>query len=363
MRINKREFDGPRMARPGEAAEILRLIDRIFADGLPVGMKAEYPHLYGDMERNPEWCHIVTHRGRIIAHTGIYPLEFVACGHRVMVGGIGAVATDDKYRGQGLMSDLLDYSTKWMRTHGMPVSILWGDHIRYARFGWAGCGRQIRFGLNERSAAEPLAKFRHKVAEIRDIGPVARALHDLQRALPLRVERTDREFPLVLKKIGSRVFVARRGGRIVAYAQIRGGRRRGKGRSDWHVEQMAGDGEGILSILGWMVRRNDVDWVRGSLPVVHAGYLRALVRASDCWSTGVELLGQVKVVDLDAALHALGAGDLASAVRGLKLADADQARLLFGPLSPNELVCSGPVRKKLASRLPLPFHLWPADHV
>jgi predicted N-acetyltransferase YhbS len=361
--INKREFDGPRMARPGETAEILRLIDRVFASGLPVGMKAEYPHLYGDMERNLEWCHVVTHRGRIISHTGIYPLEFVACGHRVTVGGIGAVATDDKYRGQGLMSDLLDYSTEWMRTHGMPVSILWGDHIRYARFGWAGCGRQIRFGINERSAAVPLAKLRNPVTEVRDVGRVAEELHVLQCALPLRVERSAGEFPLVLKKIGSRVFVAKRGVRIIAYAQVRGGRRGKRGRADWHVEQMAGKGEGILSILGWMVRKNDVDWVRGALPVVHTDYLRTIMKASDCWSTGVELLGQVKVVDVDATLDALGAGDLKSVVRGLKLADVDLARLLFGPLSPNELVCSGPVRRKLAGRLPLPFHLWPADHV
>jgi hypothetical protein len=170
-------------------------------------------------------------------------------------------------------------------------------------------------------------------------------------------------FPLVMRKANRRVFAAKRGKRITAYALGRPGWRKEKGRRDWQLEELAGSGEGILSILRWLVRKEDVNWVRGGLPFAHTDYLRPLLRASDGWATQVSQLCQIKVVDLDAALDALGARDLKASVRKLKLPVTDQARLLFGPLSPNELVCNGPVRRRLAGRLPLPFYLWPSDHV
>src|SRR3990172_4831266 len=132
-------YEGPRAARPGEGAKVLRFISRIFS-GRRMGrgwtMLREYPHLYGDMERHLEWCRVVTHEGRIVSHVGVYPLPFVSFGRRMLAGGIGAVATDPAHRGQGLMAVLLDHPTRYMKHHGMPLSILWGDRTRYARFGW-----------------------------------------------------------------------------------------------------------------------------------------------------------------------------------------------------------------------------------
>ncbi len=330
--------------------------------GRPGGMAREYPQLYLHLEHNLHGCHVVTHEGRIVAHTGVYPLEFVIYGRRVLVGGIGAVSTHEKYRGQGLMSVLLHYATDWMRTHGMPLSILWGEHLRYARFGWVGAGGRLTYGFSKRTAKEVLARYDARVVELTALERAAEELHALHRRLPLRVERSAEVFPLMLKKIHRRVFVALQGQRILAYAVARSSKS-GKGRVDWSIEEVVGSGPGILSILRWLVRRPETGWVQGELPLVHRDYLKPLLNASDGWSTSVKPLGQIKVVDEDGALKAFRASAIQPALRRLRLSPLDRVRLLFGPLTPYLLLPHEAAHNRLAKHLPLPFYLWPTDHV
>jgi GNAT superfamily N-acetyltransferase len=358
-----RGFDGPRPARPGETAEVYRLIQGIF--GNPhFSMLPEYPHLYGDMEAHLDWCHVITHRGRIVSHTGIYPLRFVAGPRSVMVGGIGAVATEPAYRGKGMMSAFLDYSTRWMRSHGMPVSILWGDRLRYARYGWEPAGLSWGFGINQRSAGA-LAKFREPVRELEGAGPHLDALFGLHQALPLRVDRDPGEFGLVLGKAGRRIFAAFGGRKPTAFV-VASGRREGGGKRPgdwWNIQMMAGSRTGILSIIRWFLAGPGTRGVGGQVPVEWRNYLNDLIDCADHWGgTGLSALGQVKVVDLKGTMSALGAGGLAPAVGGLGLSVTGQARILFGPLPPSALLSPARARK-FAGRLPLPFYLWPLDHV
>jgi len=361
--VLSRGFDGPRVAKPGETAEILDLLQRIF--GNPgFSMLAEYPHLYGDMESNLDWCHVIAHRGRIVSHTGIYPLKFVAGARSVMVGGIGAVATEPAYRGKGMMSAFLDYSTAWMRGHGMPVSILWGDRLRYARYGWEPAGAAWSFTMNQRSAGA-LARYREPVREIAEPGPYLDDLHAIHQALPLRVDRTRDEFGLVLRKAGRKVFAAFEGRKPAAFV-IAAGRREGKGRRSeewWNLQLAAGSRKGILSIIRWFLSRPGARGVGGQVPVEWRGYLNDLVDCADHWrGTGIGALGQVKVVDLKETVSALGAGGLVPAVRRLRLPVTRQASLLFGPLPASAHLPPAKARR-FAGKLPLPFYLWPCDHV
>jgi len=364
VKILAKRYEGPRMARPGEGAEVLRLISRVFPGGPSMGpgwsMLSEYPHLYGDMEACLDTCFVIRHEGRIVSHCGVYPLEFVAGTSRALCGGIGAVATLDAYRGRGMMAALLDYCSDYMRGHGMPVSILWGDRTRYARFGWEPAGEKFEFRIDARSA-ETLRRYDDRVVELKDPERRAEELHSLHRALPVRVERSAAVFPLVMRKVGRRVFCAVRGKRIVAYALIRhwGGRK----RAGWSVQETAGAPEGVLSLYRWFASRPGTDRVHGEVPFAPLPYLQTLFGATDFWRSSISVLGQIKIVDRPALLGAYRLGSLDRAVRGLKWNSLEQARLLFGPLPPRAILPPGSALRALDRRLPLPFYLWPSDHV
>jgi GNAT superfamily N-acetyltransferase len=61
---------------------------------------------------------------------------------------IGAVATDENYRGQGLASRLVSRVLEWSRAKGAAVAILWGaEHSLYAKLGFSLCGTQALVAL------------------------------------------------------------------------------------------------------------------------------------------------------------------------------------------------------------------------
>jgi GNAT superfamily N-acetyltransferase len=322
-------------------------------------MEREYPHLYGDMERHLEWCRVVTHEGRIVSHVGVYPLPFVSYGRRIPAGGIGAVATEPAYRGQGLMAALLDHATGYMRHHGLPLSILWGDRTRYARFGWEPAGRALSFAVNRR-CAEALKAHDAPVAELRDPARASDVLLALHRINPVRVDRDESMMTCITAKIGRRTVVARRGRTVIGYAIVR--RWSGTDGATWNLEELGGSAHGVLSLIRWFAARPGVARVRGTAPVEGVRWLPELQSAIDHWGSSVQWLGQIKVTDRPALMLAHGLPALESRLARLRLDANAAARLLYGPLPPGAHL---PARAaaSYAGRLPLPLFMWNTDHV
>ncbi len=352
-------YEGPRAARPGEAKALLAFLDRTFIGGCPRGMAREYPHLYGEMERHLEWCRVVTHEGRIVSHVGVYPLPFVSFGRRIMAGGIGAVATEPAHRGQGLMAALLDHATGYMKHHGMPLSILWGDRTRYARFGWEPAGRALSFVVSRRTA-EVLKAHDAPVRELHDPARHADRLLALHRRNPVRVERDPWMMGCILRKIGRRTFAAFQQRTIIGYAVAR--RWAGKSGATWAVEECGGSPHGVASLVRWFATRPGVARVRGVAPVDVAGWLPALLPAIENWGSSIGWLGQIKVTDRPALLRAHGVASLERRVARLRLGETGDARLLYGPLAPPALLPPH-AAAPLVPRLPLPLFMWNTDHV
>jgi hypothetical protein len=68
---------------------------------------------------------------------------------------IGAVATDEAYRGHGFASELVTVATQWAVTRGAAVAFLWGsEHALYQRLGFELCGSQILVPLLNIKAPE-----------------------------------------------------------------------------------------------------------------------------------------------------------------------------------------------------------------
>jgi hypothetical protein len=259
------------------------------------------------------------------------------------------------------MSVLLGHVTAWMRTHGMPLSILWGDRMRYARFGWDVAGARLAYSFSRRHA-RALAGARERVVRLSDPAARAAELHALHRELPVRVERSAADFPKVLRKIGRTVFAAARGGRLAAYVLAKRESWDGSPRG-WSVEEAAGSAAGVLSLHRHLLTLPRIERVRGVLPLAPLPWTRSLLAAVDGWRVGIVPMGQIKVVDRAAVLSALGAAPVGSALARLAPDPAAEARLLFGPAPAALQLPPGRTARVLAGILPLPLFLWPSDHV
>jgi len=63
---------------------------------------------------------------------------------------IGAVATDESVRGQGLASATVSHAMLWAEAQGAALLLLWGsEHSMYEKLGFELCGNQVRGSLLE----------------------------------------------------------------------------------------------------------------------------------------------------------------------------------------------------------------------
>lgn len=112
-----------------------------------------------DISRRSPWLfteerisdHLICERdGGIRAVVGAYPYEVRLSGRIFRMLGVGQVITQPEYRGQGMMSSLLSEVTRILDEEEYDGSWLWGDRIRYGRFGWGTAGRSVDLTIDTR---------------------------------------------------------------------------------------------------------------------------------------------------------------------------------------------------------------------
>ncbi len=88
---------------------------------------------------------------QLVAHAGIRFCEMQTLdGRKVPIAMIGAVATDEKFRGQGLSSKILEKLCQLSEEHQCDWTILWGaEHDFYRRFGFELQGDQFQGALQD----------------------------------------------------------------------------------------------------------------------------------------------------------------------------------------------------------------------
>jgi len=192
-----------RNLRVEEFDAFIRFIERAF--GIPKGFfPRTYPHLYRPTPEACGWAYVVEADGRIAAHVGLYPIETVAAGVRLRIGGIGAVSTAPDARGKGYMSQLLPHVIGEMRRLAYPISWLGGDRQRYGAFGWemAGLLYQLKFSARslDRTQVQPVTLEEVLPEEALEI--VAR-LQSLPTCHPLRPDLEHQ-----IQKAGMRFWLA-----------------------------------------------------------------------------------------------------------------------------------------------------------
>jgi predicted N-acetyltransferase YhbS len=95
----------------------------------------------------------------LVGAAAVRMAEITAPASVISVGLIGAVATDEKYRGRGIAKKLVSLATDWAQNRGAVMAALWGsEHELYAKIGFMPCGRQVRVALSAMRGALPTEK-------------------------------------------------------------------------------------------------------------------------------------------------------------------------------------------------------------
>ena len=195
--------DEVRTVRVEEFDDFMRFLERCYGHSRDFFVRA-YPHIYRPEPEACACCHVVAQDGRIVSHVGVFPIELLAAGAHIPVGGIGGVATLPDQRGKGHMSRLLRHVIGVMREGGCLASGLGGDRQRYNTFGWEMAGRTVHLTFSRRSLewakVEPVQVEEKRAAEA--VETVAR-LHTLQGCHTRRTA-----LPLLLRKEGLRIWIA-----------------------------------------------------------------------------------------------------------------------------------------------------------
>lgn len=205
-----------RTMRDGERDAFLALMATAFADEDPT-------HFAGYLDEDPllgnEDTLLAVEAGRIVSAVQVFTRTIRLRGQPVALGGIGSVATHPEHAGRGLASELLRRAIDTMRTRGMAISLLFTARTGfYRRLGWVDVRHPVlvvRGGAGRpRAGAEALCPG--DLPRIRDLYARYSGSRDGTTI------RDERYWLAQLRFAGSpdeHFAVARRGGRIVAYAR------------------------------------------------------------------------------------------------------------------------------------------------
>ena len=95
-----------------------------------------YPDVYQPTAESMDQCRIIRHEGKIIGHVGVFDIPLCINDQKVVIPGIGGVATDPDYRDKGVMRTLMDHVQSELVQQGQPFAWLSGDRRRYMRWGF-----------------------------------------------------------------------------------------------------------------------------------------------------------------------------------------------------------------------------------
>ena len=164
--------------------------------------------------------------GNVVAHANLWPRVMFdkVRGREIQVGLVGNVATDERMRGQGLMSQMFDALKKVADARGLKALVLWSDLLEfYQKQGFQSFGQERRYRyLTPRLYA---AGFSGRLFErVKASSLDEKVVNELlERRLPVgtTLHRSAAEFRRLLSIPGLDVFLSKdRQGRVAGYALL-----------------------------------------------------------------------------------------------------------------------------------------------
>lgn len=376
----------PRSAAPADYTRLVAFLDRNFPATAPFGgMAATHGHITGPDPETMANYYLVEQDGRLASVLGVFPLETVVGPRRLTLGGIGAVATDDVFRGRGLMSAQLLHAQSEMARKGFPLSILWGNRARYGRYGWELAGRQEHFTLEAKRLDDIAPHIADAVVDYNGSETHRRTIDQLYRQHPLRQERIGTMTAAVLNRT---IAEARLVEEASSPAYIVLDRRSQSPK----VLEYGGAAEGFVRLVRDAMARAHASGIEVIAPagaddritalcrreasfrrIAPLGTIRidALAETLAAWRDRIDRcvagLGRVRPVSLsivgrEEPAVRLG-GEEGGEPIGLSLSEREMVRLVFGPLEPGGEISLPGEAQWLEAIFPLPLYVWPLNHV
>ncbi|MGQ9515536.1 MAG: GNAT family N-acetyltransferase [Thermoproteota archaeon] len=388
-----------RNARRDEYDEIFNLLVRVF----------NYEKFGYDLTNTKRWFNaldtsnilVMEEGGKIVSHVLIKPYRMRIRGSIIEGAEVGAVATDEEYRGRGFASTLLKEALRRMAERCYDISTLGGYRDRYARFGWENGGAVCTYTISSRSVryagdSKDLSLERYGSSDSTMRRKIIKAYEE-NEAHTIRSEvehHLTYDIPMYL---GTDVWIAHRSDGCFAYAMIRGK----EGSNRITVLEYGGDPQTLALLLRRIFEERNVDEITIPSPNWFTKFTPFLERMSESW--WVSPVRQINIINLNDCLEKI----LPSIVERkeeilrklsdtysvtLRIRDSDQeatilfdhgcsltdgkgeeelsldrckmVRLLFGPSRPSERF---DMSRRMASYLdlifPFPFYEWATDMV
>lgn len=139
-RGNKEEFN-----------TIIDFINFVFSSnkgGCPHSFLELYANLYQETDESMNNLINMWDDNLIVGSVLAFPRTLSVGGKELSVRGIGSVACHPRYRGKGIMSQLLTYNNEEMKKDGVQLSNLGGRRSRYNHFGYENAGNSYRVSLS-----------------------------------------------------------------------------------------------------------------------------------------------------------------------------------------------------------------------
>lgn len=131
---------------PSETESWARFLDQNFGYQAPHSYAVDFAPLFG--REALERSRLLFKEGRIVASAALHPVEVVTPSRRLRLGVVGAVATDEKERGNGFSRNILAELESLAREAGLEGLILWSDQAGfYEKSGYSAVGRQLIYSL------------------------------------------------------------------------------------------------------------------------------------------------------------------------------------------------------------------------
>ncbi len=374
----------PRKATVSDYDDLIRFLNGIFG----IRMDLQYSHIYKRTQKDMSNNILLRDGNRITSCVGIFPMTLVCGDARLSVGGIGGVSTDPNFRGQGLMTMLLNTSIAVMQRRNYDLSILWGDRHRYNQFGWENAGRQYAFKIDRRHVSNGKAIG----AEIRPFSNSRADLHEIAQVhegRERRVLRTRAQLKSVLNRHTYESWVWRNR-RAFAYITIKGEAK------DRELIEFGGSLSGLDDLLRFLFEKYQLESLRGTMAVSQSPYLRFIIDRSTEW--GIRFIGMVKILNLKSVLQKfapqLGSRCGSQGLKGeltlemtnsaqvatlhlgnqvtvddrkrdpnIRLSDTEMVRLILGTIPPSQALALDTSLGYLDALFPLDFYIGRLDYV
>ena len=240
-------LDGPRPVRPDEFGAMMELVNRIFRGAECGDMLQRFPLLFGEEGRRH--CHVMVDGTRPVAHIALLARDAVVRGTTIKTASVGAVCTDETYRGAGLASRVLDECERMLRAEGVDLMLISGNRGLYMRRGARFVGHANRYDV----PLNILNGFACPTLAVRNAGLNDwAALGRLNSARAIHWARSESDWRALLgmgrcENHHATVWLAERDGTPVAY--VAHAHRRNGGEPCSTAAEWAGEPADVLALL------------------------------------------------------------------------------------------------------------------